>query len=149
MPFISVNLNDASIQESRPAPAGKYDLQVLNVESATSKNGKPQLIAHLGFEGRENTPDLRHYMSLPANGDEPSSSAFKSLLLKRFATLFKVPYDERGFDTDAWIGARQHAEVSLSEPDDNGNVYNRLVTPRLADESAGGTGRKSPPPPKS
>ena len=32
------------------------------------------------------------------------------------------------------VGATANAEVNLSDPDDNGNVYNRLVVPRIREE---------------
>lgn len=148
MPLVNVNLNDSTIVESRPVPVGRYDLVILSIESANSKAGKPQLIAQIGIEGHESAPNIRHYMSLPAAGDEPKSSQYKSLLLKRFAAAFKVPFSDNGFDTDDWIGARASLAVGLDQPEGSSESYNRLELPKLSEEGIGG-GRKAPPPPKS
>jgi hypothetical protein len=68
------------------------------------------------------------------------------LLLKRFLALFNIGYDSAGIDTEKlcmeMVGATANAAVSLSEPDDNGNVYNRLIVPRMRDEAAQVPSRK-------
>ncbi len=149
MSLVNVNLNDPSVVESRPVPIGRYSLIVLSIEEATSKAGKPQLIATIGIEGHETAPNIRHYMSLPASGDEPKSSQYKTLLLKRFAGAFKAPFDDNGFDTDKWVGARATLGVGLDKPEGSNESYNRLDLPKLSDEGGPGGGRVAPPPPKS
>jgi hypothetical protein len=70
----------------------------------------------------------------------------KGLFLRRFLELFDIPFEGGEFDLDDFIGATANAELTLSEPDDNGNVYNRLVLPRIKEESTGS--RVAPSPPK-
>ena len=150
MPFIPVNMND--VVESKLVKNGRYPLQIVSCEEVMTKtSGKPQLSISIAIEGHEDAPNLRHYMSLPAPGDEPDKAKFKLLLAKRFCHLFKIPYGEQGFDTDQFIGATAEAEVTLSEPDESGNIYNRLNVPRLKEEASPGAasgGRVAPSPPK-
>ena len=142
MTFIPVNFDDAV--EAQPARTGRYNLQITGCVTAfTGPNskvpGSPQLKVTLGFTDSANTPNVTQFISLPNEMDEPGSALFKTLLLKRFLELFNVRYDHSGIDTDKiamdMIGCNASAEVTLSEPDDNGNVYNRLVVPRLRNES--------------
>lgn len=150
MPHIPVNLNDAV--ESKPVKPARYNLTITQVdETVTKEKGTPQLLVNIAVDGHDDAPTIRHYMSLPTNGDEPKSASFKILLIRRFCSLFSLPYDDSGFDTDAWPGATANmAEVTLSEPDANGNIYNRLNVPRLREEATTNAGgRSTPKPPKS
>ncbi len=141
MTFIPVNFDDAV--EPKPASAGRYNLQITACEVAkTGPNskvpGSPQFKVSIAFQDEPNTPNITHFISLPNEQDEASSANFKALLLKRFLTLFKVPFDSTGIDTEKMamdmVGATASAEVTLTEPDDNGNVYNRLSVPRIPNE---------------
>ena|SRR6478736_9650556 len=139
MTFVPANFDDA--QEARPAKPGKYALQITKAEEVlTGPNSKhpgmPQLRVTLGFQNEPNTPDVTQFISLPHEFDE--NPTFKTLLLKRFLEHFKIPYDRNGIDTEKVcmeaVGCSAVTEVGLSEPDANGNVYNRVVIPRLRDE---------------
>lgn len=141
---IPVNLGD--VKESKPVPAGKYDLTIASVEDTKSQAGKPQLRVSIGIDGHDDAPNLTHFVSLPSPGDEKAQA--KALFLKRFLAMFSIPHEDMAFDTDDFPGASaKGAEVSLSEPDDNGRVYNRLIVPYMQEDGANG-GRKAPPPPK-
>ncbi len=142
MTFIPANFDDAV--EPKPAPSGRYNLQITACEVAkTGPNskvpGSPQFKASIAFVDEPNTPNITQFISLPNEQDRPESANFKVLLLKRFLTLFKVPYDTNGIDTEKMsmdmVGATANAEVKLDEPDENGNVYNRLVVPRIKEEA--------------
>jgi len=142
MAFIPVNFDDA--QESKPASSGIYNLQITEAkEVQTGPNskfpGSPQLRISLGFTDEPNTPNVTHFISLPHAEDEQKSANYKALLLKRFLVHFNIPFDHSGIDTEQVcmhaIGASANTEVKLDEPDANGNVYNRLVLPRLRDEA--------------
>jgi len=151
MTFIPVNFDDAI--EPQPVSNGRYNLQIVGCEIAkTGPNskvpGSPQFKVVIGFADEPNAPNLMQFVSLPNEQDEQKSATFKVLLLKRFLTLFKVPFDPSGIDTEKMsmdmVGCEANAEVTLAEPDDNGNVYNRLVVPRIAGEATS-AGRASPP----
>lgn len=148
--FIPMDLG--AIKEQKPVPGGaKYDVVITSCESGKSKSGKPQLVCSLGIEGHEDAPNVRHYVSLPGDGDDASKVGFKLLFLKRFLSAFGVTTGKDGFDTDELAseltGARANVELGLSEPDDNGNVYNNLILPKLKDEG-GSVGKGAPKPPK-
>lgn len=142
MTFIPVNLDDAI--EQQPAKAGEYNLQITAAqETQTGPNskvpGSPQLKVTVGFPDEPNTPNMTQFISLPNEHDDRDQALFKMLLLKRFLTLFNIPYDKGGIDTEKlcmeMVGATTVAAVTLTEPDDKNNVYNRLVVPRMRDEA--------------
>lgn len=149
MTFIPVNFDEAV--EPKPAPAGRYNLQITGCDVAqtgpnSKRPGSPQFKVSIAFQDEPNTPNITHYISLPHEEDEASSANFKALLLKRFLVLFNVPFDPTGIDTEKMamdmVGATANAEVGLSEPDDNGNVYNRLQVPRVKEEATSGKGSR-------
>jgi hypothetical protein len=159
MGFIPINVNDA--KEPKPVPVSKYDLTILNCEPALSRNKKPQLIATIGIDGYDEAPPVMHYISLPAEGDEPDKMKYKVLMLKRFITLFGVSVANDGFDPEKLgmelAGKRARAELTLeTEKDGDGNekadarTFNRLQVPRLKDEGTSGQAAKGTgKPPKS
>lgn len=141
MTFIPANFDEAV--EPQPVGAGRYNLQITEATVAkTGPNskvpGSPQFKVSIALMDEPNAPNITQFISLPNEQDEPKSANFKVLLLKRFLVLFNVPFDNSGIDTERMamdmVGATANAEVQLSEPDDNGNVYNRLVVPRMRNE---------------
>lgn len=150
MPFIPLNLNE--VKEAKPVPDGIYDLIVLEAEEGKSKNGFPQFICTIGIEGHEGAPNVKHYASIPSPDDEPDKMKGKMLFLQRFLQMFGIKVGTDGFDTTAICqelnGARARGQLTLSTPDESGNVYNRLVTPKLKEGDAAPAGRKAPSPPK-
>jgi hypothetical protein len=136
--------------ESKPVPAGKYNLQITDAQEAKSQKGKPQFVVNLAIEGHDDAPQCTHYISLPGDGDEPKTVKFKVLMLKRFLVQFGLPVPT-SIDTEkmamSMVGAKAKATLGLSEPTDDGRVYNRLQVDYLPDE--GGAGKQGvPPPPK-
>lgn len=140
-----LDLNFDDVVESKPLPKGRYPVQITAAQvkesGPNSKNpGRPLIEVTVGFTGpskeEQVAPTVRHYISLPHEDDEQKSYDFKLLMLKRFLVAFNLPLD-RSFDPEATafaaIGQTADLEVDLTEPDDNGNVYNRLVLPRLRD----------------
>lgn len=146
MAKVTIPIDLGGVQESKPVPAGRYSLTIASVEEAKSQKGLPQLVVQIGIDGHDDAPNLRHYVSLPSPGDE--KGPMKALFLKRFLQAFKIPHSGMEFDTDDFPGARADLDLSLSEPDENGNVYNRLQLPKAVDDGVPAGGRKAPPPPK-
>ncbi len=140
MPFIPANLD--SVVEQKPAPKGKYELQITGAQmTETGENSKhpgaPMLKFTLGFTDLEiNAPVITHFVTLPYEGDE--NAAFKFLMLKRFLVAFGIPYSSEGIDTDSLVtealGHTATLDVSLTEPNDNGDVFNRVQIPRIRGE---------------
>lgn len=91
----------------------------------------------LGFTDLSlNAPMLSHYVTLPYEGDENAS--FKLLQMKRFLEAFQIPYNPTGIDTEQLcldsLGHTATCEVGLTEPRDDGEVFNRLIVPKLSKE---------------
>lgn len=142
---MSLNLNFDDVVEQKPLPKGRYPTQItageLKETGPNSKNpGRPILQFTVGFTGpskeEQVAPTVRHFVSLPHPDDEQKSYDFKLLMLKRFLVAFNIPFSNN-FDPEetafAAIGQTADLEVDLTEPDENGNVYNRLVFPKLRD----------------
>ena len=147
---MQIPIDVGAAQESKPVPNGVYDLQITEANDGKSKAGNPQLSISIGIVGHEDAPNLRHFVSFPVPGEEASKTSYKTLLLKRFLTAFGQPIPN-SIDTEklamSLVGAKAKLEVTLSEPDvESGNVYNRLMVPRLRDE--GSSTVRVPPPPK-
>lgn len=141
MTYIPVNFDDAV--EAKPAIPGFYELQITACEIAktgpnSKRPGSPQFKVSLGFVSEPNTPNITHFISLPNEDDKPETAQYKTLLLKRFLILFNIAYDRGGIDTEKMAmempGHAARAEVTLTEPDENGSIYNRLQVPRIKGE---------------
>lgn len=142
MPLIPVDTTTA--QESKPVANGRYDLTIADVDpNARTKAGKPQIRVSIGIDGHDKAPNVTHFLSLPNSDDDAGKAEFKKLMIERFLVAFKIPHSKGGFNTDDFVGARANCELTLSEPDDGGNVYNRLQLPRLK----GDTPSAAPKPP--
>ena len=146
MTTVAINLDD--IQESKPVAAGRYGLTIASAEEAVSQKGLPQIKVSIGIDGHDDAPNVTHYVSLPSAQDEPDKAKAKGLFLKRFLVAFNIPHSANGFDVNSFPGATADLELSLSEPDDSGNVYNRLQLPRLKTEGAGSASKAVAKPPK-
>ena len=144
-----IPIDVGAAQESKPVPQGYYGLQITECQDTKSKAGNPQFSVSIAIEGHDDAPNMRHFVSLPVPGEEASKTQYKTLLLKRFLTLFSQPIPNQ-IDTEklsmSLVGAKAKAEVTLSEPDaESGNVYNRLSVPRLRDEGSAQTAAPKPP----
>lgn len=136
-----VNLNLGNVKESHSVPAGRYRLVIASAEEGVSREKKnPQFELSINIEGHDNTYPVRHWLSLPTPKDDERTASAKALFLKRFLVLFNIPHTDDGFDPDDLIGATADAELSLTDPEENENkeVFNRLVVPKLKTENDGG-----------
>src|SRR5258708_26787983 len=118
-----IPINLAAIEESKPVANAKYNLTITDVEEGKSgekskKPGTPQLIVSIGIDGHENSPNVRHYISLINEDDEARAANYKALLLKRFLVLFRIPFDEVDFDLEAFRLATAFAELQLEDAGD-------------------------------
>lgn len=144
MSLLNINLNE--VEEPKPAPAGKYELQITGCQvgetSEKSKHpGTPMYKVSLQFTDLElNAPGFTHYVVLPTEDDE---GGFAALNLRRFLEAFHIPFGGEGIDVEQLAmemsGHTAHIEVQLTEPNENGDVYNKIRLPKLS--SRQGTGR--------
>ena len=145
MSYLNINLDD--VQEQKAAPKGQYEVTITGAEeTVTGENskhpGSPMIKVFIAFTDLElNAANMTHYISLPFEGDENAN--FKLLMLKRFLHLFKLAKGGE-VNLESTIqempGAIAQVEVDLTEPNDNGDVYNRLRIPKLKDEHSRGKG---------
>lgn len=134
MPRIEVNLADT--HEPQPVPAGqRYKLTIAEAEFRPEKN---DIRVSIGIDEHVTAPNVTHFISLPKPEDDEKKANFKRIMLARFLYWFGIPQDGDAFDTDDFPGATAELDLSLSEPNDNGDVYNRLVLPRLPRDNEGG-----------
>lgn len=148
MTFIPVNLDETV--EQKPAPKGNYELMITGATlTETGENSKhpgaPMFKVTLGFVDQEiNAPVITHFITLPYEGDENAN--FKLLMLKRFLLAFKIPYSTEGIDPEQLVvemnGHTATLDVGLSEPNENGDIFNRIQIPRIRDEASKATGKQ-------
>lgn len=136
--MINVNFDDAV--EPTIAPKGRYTLRITEakeqVTGPNSKNpGSPMIRVSIGFPENVEYQNFNHFIMLPTEDDDAKSLNNKVLGLKRFLTLFRVPFANGELDVPQLImdmvGSEADAEVSQTEPNAEGNVYNGLVVPRI------------------
>ena len=149
MSYINLNLND--VKETTAAPKGSYELQITGAQcQETGQNSKhpgtPMIKFTLGFTDTEvESPTFRHYMVFPYEGQTDHLN-LTLLGIKRFLVHFGIPYGEDVLDTEAIafesIGKIATCDVDLTEPNDSGDVYNKLgYLPKLREELQGGKGK--------
>lgn len=130
--FIEMNLG--GVAEPKPVAPGRY---ALTIADAKYREAKGDIQVSIGIDGHLDAPNVSHYISFPKKDDDAGKAAFKKLMLKRFLVQFNISHDDAsGFDVADFLGATADAQLSLSEPDDSGNVYNRLALEKLADEGS-------------
>jgi hypothetical protein len=137
--FINMNLSNTA--EPKPVVPGRYQLTIAD---AKYREAKGDIQVSIGIDGHDEAPNISHFMSLPKADDDAQKSNFKQLMVKRFLTQFGIPYsDTEGFEVTDFAGSTATAQLTLSEPDDSGAVYNRLNLDKLPNEAAGGEVRAS------
>lgn len=133
MPFISIPLKDAREQEA--VPEGTYDLQIVKAEDKDSKKGNPMTAISIKIRSADypNAMLVNHFLLHPHKGMEPDQVARSLRDTKRFLTVFGIPFEGDGFNTDDLQGATAECLLEQETGDDD-VVRNRLRLPPLKDE---------------
>lgn len=146
MPFIQSAVTTA--QEPEPAPEGRYDLRIHSIKErkSTDENGKTkhsiECMILIEDSNVLNAPPLNFYLPLLTGEEDHKSSNFKLLQQHRFLTLFGIPFDDDGFNTDDFPGAFAGAvevkqvEVKPKDPSKAPYMRNEMVLPRVLAEPA-------------
>ena len=133
--FININLGNTV--EPKPVPAGRYGLTISTAEFRSEKN---DIECSIGIDDHLESPNIRHFISLPKKDDDAAKASYKQLMLKRFLIQFNIPFnDTEGFEVADFPGCHAEAQVSLTDPSDSKDgksVYNRLELDRLPDEES-------------
>lgn len=133
MPLIRAEDLGADV-EDRAAKEGRYDLRILKSEYKTTKSGNDHMLAVLiGIDGEDGVMPFSHYLTEPKESDEQRIKRMRIRDLKRFLTMFGVPFDQ-GFDMEEQAGdlvgcTASNAMVTVEEYD--GGTTNRLKLPRI------------------
>ena len=105
--FITLDESLDDVVEPKPVATGRYNLTIEQAKAVKNEEGELSKIQILiGFDDNPKAATLFHNISLPLSGDQPKSRNFKLLLMKKFMTLFKVPYEGGRLNTLDFAGCR-------------------------------------------
>ena len=128
-----INMNLSNVAEPKPVAPGRYEL---TISDAKFREAKKDIQVSIGIYDHLEAPNINHFISLPKAEDDAGKVAFKQLMLKRFLEQFEIPYnDTEGFNVEDFAGATATAQLTLSDVDENGAVYNRIQFDKLSTES--------------
>lgn len=139
----SININFDDAVEPVIAPQGSYTLQITAAQLAetgpnSKRPGSPMLKINIGFPDDVEYQSFNHFIMLPNEDDDKKQLNNKVLGLKRFLTLFNVPFSNGELDIEGlamdMVGSTARAEVKQTEPNAEGVQYNSLVVPRIQDD---------------
>jgi hypothetical protein len=132
MPIIHAPLG--SVKEPQAVPEGIFELRIIKFEEGESKKGNAMTTVYIKVEDAAypNAAIIRHWITQPAHDTPADQRQMRLLDLKRFLTAFGIPFEEDAYNTDDFQGATARCNLKQEEGDD-GNLYNRLVLPRLND----------------
>jgi len=129
--FVQIALDDA--KEPEVAPEGAYDLVIDQATWYTGKtSGKKSIRCIILFDGHPEYQPIFHYVSIPNENDDSEMVGKKLLMVKRFLTLFGVPFDGSGFNVDDLPGQRALCNVQ-QENDGVNPASNKIAVPRMVD----------------
>lgn len=127
MSFIDMELD--AIEEDKPVAEGEYTLVVTDVKERNDESGnlKGLLVIH-EIQGVEGAANVLHNISFPLPGDDESKVKNKKLFLKRYLTIFGIPF-ANGIDLTRFPGAK--AKVFLKQEEYQGVVSNKIQLPMM------------------
>ena len=129
MSFIEITGMDEA-QEPELAPEGQYDLRITHAEDYINDKGTPLVRCSIAFDGKPEYQNMNYWVILP-KGEDQEQDQKRIINVKRFLTMFGVPF-ENGFEIEDLFGATaDKANVSQSDADEEGNIYNELRISRL------------------
>ena len=142
MPFINAALGDA--KEASAVPDGTYHLRIVKKEDTKTKGreGKAvrdmtKITIRIEDQDYPNASLVNYYMVYPVAGDDANTRNMMLLNIKRFLSVFEIPFEDGGFNTDDLTGAEGECLLGqrVVEPEDGPSyVTNELILPRLQEE---------------
>ena len=140
MPFIQADFGKD--YEDSPVPEGVYDLTIIQAEDQTSKNSKADMVRCLiKIDGEVEAAPIFHYLVFPISKkqaadrgveeDDQAKIRNKMRGLSRFLTLFAIPFENKGFNTEDLIGATA-SDVPIAQEEYEGQVKNTIKLPPVS-----------------
>jgi len=144
MSFYMPGLDD--IQEPEPVPDGVYEVELLDAKYITTEKGS-RISATVSIlnppDDMPRPPSIYHTLFMASPNAEPWQVQDSALKIKRFLTLFGLPFPGDGFsddDLEAWLGEwrgkRAKCKVKRVRNDRMDRDENALVVPTLPRRSA-------------
>lgn len=140
MPFVESAVAEA--REDELVPEGEYDLIISSVEEKEDRKGNLMFMCVLDIQ---NPPDnvsnpapVFHYISTIGPEDDAKTRNFKLRMQRRFLECFEIPFEDNGFNTDDFEGAKGTCLVRQSEilrdGKPSGDYSHQLSLPKFANE---------------
>lgn len=129
MPLISIPLGDD--WEDKAVPDGEYDLVIEDANEKTSKAGSEMVEVRIAIQDGDypNSAAVWEYLVFPKEDDEERTKRLQMRNLVRFLTVFGIPFEADGFNSEDLIGAT--GRCMLKQEEYEGNVSNKLVLPAV------------------
>lgn len=134
MSFIELNEDLDNVAEAPLAEDGTYTLVIESAEEKVKEEtGRTNIAVRIAFEDHPDNQSIFHNVSLPIPDDKDTTRKMLTINLKRFLTLFNIPYEGRGFNVEDFLGARAENVMVKKEPreDKPEEEQNRIVIPKL------------------
>lgn len=129
MSFIPMNEDMDAVKESQPVAEGEYTLVISDVKEKNDTDGTPKgLLVILEIEGADDASNVLHNLSFPLPADDNEKKKNKLLFMKRFLTLFNIPF-AGGIDLMNFAGKR--AKCFLTQEEYQGAISNKLKLPQI------------------
>ncbi len=119
MSFIEQALG--SYQEKEVAAEDTYDLRIKDTKL---KGSNILVIIQIDADG--NYENILHNLSLVTGDDDPEKANFKLGFQRAFLDMFKIPYDDNGFDLSEFPGAQAEGAPVVQDTYE-GRLQNKLA----------------------
>src|SRR5882672_6517015 len=110
MSFIKAAIADA--KESTVVAEGEYSLTVKTASQKKSKAGNEMIACMIVFDDEPNAAPIFEHLVLPSGGEWDH---LHLLHIRRFLTVFGIPFEENGFDDEDIEGATGKCLVGQEE----------------------------------
>ena len=125
MSFINLGTDLNEVKEPEAVPEAMYDLVINKVMNKEVNGVLTGLNVIIGIEGHMDAADVFHHISLPVDDDDEEKAKFKMRFLKKFVTLFSLPFTADGIDPVDFPGATARGKLGLKEYE--GIVSNKII----------------------
>lgn len=127
MSFIPMDADLDAVVENQPVAEGEYNLVIDKVTEKLNDSGEVKnLLVICQIVGNPDAANIMHNVSLPQPDDDETKKKNKLLFMKRFLTLFNIPF-AGGLDLAQFPG--KQAKAYLTVEDYQGTISNKIKLP--------------------